>query len=250
MNKKYALSLSLLITLLLIFSLYFVSYAVKDINSNSLREKAIISRVIDGDTLVLDNNKTIRLVNINSPEKNLPISNLATDFLKSFENRSAEIEIIGADKYGRYLARVYAPDYINLKIVESGLASKFLVQKSELNKFANAEKNAIKNNLGIWKPSRYGGCFETSIDKYNEIVIIRNKCQINMAGFTLKDESRKTYSFGNISFSKINLHSSSGNDNSTDIFWNTKMDIWNNDRDTLYLFDKDGGIAHHESYGY
>jgi len=250
MNKKHALLLSLLITALLIFSSYFVSYAVKDINSNTIREKAIISRVIDGDTLVLDNNKTIRLVNINSPEKNLPISNLATDFLKSFENRSIEIEIIGVDKYNRYLARVYTPDYINLKIVELGFASKFLVQESELNEFAKAEENAIKNNRGIWKYSPYKGCFETSIDRYNEIIIIRNKCPINMTGFTLKDESRKIYPFNAISFSKINLHSSIGEDNSTDIFWNSKTDIWNDDRDTLYLFDKDGGIAHHEAYGY
>ncbi|MEM4271300.1 MAG: endonuclease, partial [Candidatus Pacearchaeota archaeon] len=68
--------------------------------------------------------------------------------------------------------------------------------------------------------------------------------------FTIKDESRKIYTFKNITFSSINLHSTIGEDNSTDLFWNSKTDIWNNDRDTLYLFDNEGGIAHYEKYGY
>ena len=48
----------------------------------------------------------------------------------------------------------------------------------------------------------------------------------------------------------ITLHSGSGSDNSTDIFWNSRGDIWNNDRDSSYLFDSSGGIAQYESYGY
>jgi len=48
----------------------------------------------------------------------------------------------------------------------------------------------------------------------------------------------------------IALHSGSGIDNSTDLFWNLNSAVWNNDRDSLYLFDSDGRIVHYETYGY
>ncbi|MCX8158710.1 MAG: thermonuclease family protein [Candidatus Pacearchaeota archaeon] len=248
MNKKYAFLLAFFITLF-VFALFHLSSLLIS-EKNKKIESVVISRVIDGDTLILEDNRTIRLININSPEKNLQISNLAIGFLKSYENKSVNIEIIDIDKYNRYLARIYVPEYLNLRIVELGLASKFLVQESELKLFSNAEKNAIKNHLGIWKPSIYYNCFSTDINPKEEKIIIINNCNISMTGFTIKDESRKIYSFKNISFSKITLHSNIGKDNSTDIFWNSKTDIWNNDRDSLYLFDNNGGIAHYESYGY
>jgi micrococcal nuclease len=69
-------------------------------------------------------------------------------------------------------------------------------------------------------------------------------------GWTIKDESRKTYTFGNRSLGEIKINSLPGTDNSTDIYWNSEINIWNNDRDSLYLFDSEGNIVHYESYGY
>ena len=45
----------------------------------------MISRVIDGDTVELEDGRTIRLLNINTPEKGRPFSDEATDFLKEYE---------------------------------------------------------------------------------------------------------------------------------------------------------------------
>jgi len=173
-------------------------------------------------------------------------------FVKSFENRTLEIQITGQDKYQRYLARLYVPYYLNLELVKQGLASKFLVDESELNDFSKAEEEAIANGKGIWKKSLYSGCFSSKIVYSEEKVKLSNKCSesINLDGWQLKDESRKIYTFTNLSFSSITLHSSIGKDNSTDIFWNLKESVWNNDRDTLYLFDNVGSLAHHQSYRY
>lgn len=249
MNKKYALIFAFLLAGLLISEFHLINFAAT--RENSSREQVIISRIVDGDTLKLEDGRTIRLLNINSPEKNVKGSNLSSEFLRQFINKTVQIEITGTDKYDRNLARIYAPDYLNLKIVELGLASKFLVDESELSEFAEAEDNAIKNNLGIWKKSEFAGCFNTRIDKDAEIVSIKNKCPgIFMGGWQLKDESRKIYSFAGITFSEISLHSLSGIENSTDLYWQSSTNIWNSDRDTLYLFDPSGGIAHHESYGY
>jgi endonuclease YncB( thermonuclease family) len=244
--KRYALLFAILLAGLIISNAYiFTSFSVKD-----SREKVTISRIVDGDTLKLSDGRTVRLLNINSPEKGTRGANLSAEFLRKFENKTIDIDITGTDKYQRILARIYAPDYLNLAIVEQGLASKFLVQESELSDFAKAEAYAIENSLGIWKKSEYSNCFTISIDAEGEEAAINNACpEINLKNWLLKDESRKIYKFTNISFEKITLHSGSGTSNSTDLFWGEET-VWNNDRDSAYLFDSEGGLAGYETYGY
>jgi endonuclease YncB( thermonuclease family) len=247
MDKKYALFLALCAALLA-FGAFFLLHSTA---SEKNLENVTIERIIDGDTLKLADGRTVRLLNINAPEKNMPNAMLSASFMKSFENKTIEIEITGADKYKRSLARLYAPKYLNLQMVNLGFASNFLVDDSELGVFAKAEEEAVKNGLGIWNKSYYFGCFDAEIDKSAEIVKIRNNCQeINVNGWYVKDESRKVYRLSNIALGEVALHSGRGEDNSTDIFWNLDTDVWNNDRDTLYFFTQEGGIVHHESYGY
>lgn len=249
MDKKYAFIFAFLLAGLVICTVFLFNFA--STRENFSRESVTISRVIDGDTIVLEDGRTIRLLNINSPEKGTIGANLSADFLKRYANKSVEIEITGIDKYKRSLARIYAPEYLNLEIVNLGLASKFLVEDSELSDFSKAENNAVKNNLGIWKKSEFAGCFDSKIDEINEIITLKNKCpNTNVKGWFVKDESRKTYTFANLSLGEIRVHSLSGKDNDTNLFWGSSGNIWNNDRDTLYLFDSEGGIVHHESYGY
>lgn len=248
MQKKHALILALFLTILISNTLFLFSLSEKD----SLKS-VTIARVIDGDTILTSSGETIRLANINSPEKQSNLSHLSKDYLSSFINKSIYLDSIKIEKYGRTLARLYTKDknYINLELVSSGLASKFLVDKSELNDFNKAEEKAINNNLGIWKESIFKDCIKIEIYPKDEFLIIKNICQpIDFSGFYIKDESRKEYKFNIILNKEVVLHSSSGNDNSTDLFWNEKSDIWNNDRDTLYLFDKENNIVLHKSYGY
>ena len=94
MKKLSTLFLTLLITLLLAINFFYFS----SLDSVIEKESVIVSRVIDGDTLVLKDGRTLRLLNINSPEKNSPLSKSSTDFLRYFENKSIEIEITGQDK--------------------------------------------------------------------------------------------------------------------------------------------------------
>ena len=246
MKTKHAFILALLITLLIFFNLQFI----KSVNKSD-RKVVFVSRVIDGDTLELENGQTIRLLNINTPEKNENGYEEAKDFLKSIENKTIEIEETGTDKYDRTLARIFNPAYLNLDLVKKGLGKKFLVQDSELKNFANAEKQAVENELGLWKKSQYFSCFTSNIDEKIEIVHLKNSCKkINMLGWYLADESRKKYIFENIYLGEVNVHSSSGKDNETDLFWSQTQNVWNNERDTLYLYDSEDKIVNYNSYGY
>jgi len=244
MNKIPALIMALAITLIVLTDTIFFDTQKEN------KETVLVSKVIDGDTLKLADGRTIRLLNINSPEKDTNLSFLSIEYLKIFENKTINMEITGQDKYNRYLARIYTDYYINLELVKQGLASIFMVEESELKLFSRAEEEAVKNSKGIWKKSEYASCIKTEIDSDREIITISNSCTINLQHWQIKDESRKIFTFPNISQSIINLHSSQGENNKTDIYWNLKEPVWNNDRDTLYLFDEFGKLANHHSYGY
>jgi endonuclease YncB( thermonuclease family) len=248
MQRKHASILALCLTILISNTIFLFSLSERD-NLNSV----IVSRVIDGDTFVTDSGEIIRLANINAPEKKSNLSLLSKAYLSSFINESIFLERIKIEKYGRTLGRIYTKNntYINLQLVNLGLASKFLVDESELSYFSRAEENAIENNKGIWNKSSFKDCIFIDIHEREEFVIIKNICSpIDFSGWVIKDESRKEYKFKNYINKVLILHSSSGNDNSTDLFWNEEKDIWNNDRDTLYLFDKENNLVFHKSYGY
>jgi endonuclease YncB( thermonuclease family) len=244
MKPKHALTLSIILTILIASNIYFFT-------QESERRKVKIGRVIDGDTLETTEGETIRLTNINTPERSQPGFQEATQFLKQFENQDVEIQTLGFDKYSRTLARIYTPNYLNLKIVELGLGKKYLVEESELSEFAEAEDQAIKNSQGLWKKSPYFSCFESTIDSEKEYVILETKCgEINLKNWVLQDESRKEYTFSRTINNKLTVFSEEGEDNEKEVYWQQKQAVWNNDRDTLYLFDSSNAIAHYDSYGY
>jgi len=251
MQSKHALILAFLITGL-IASNYFL---FQIINKPEL-ETALVARVIDADTIELSDGRTLRLLNINAPEKSFPNSALSTEFLKQYENKSIKFQITEKDKYFRELARIYSlnNDYLNLELVSNGLASTFLVESSELSKFKNSEIQAISQGKGIWKHSSYYDCITSTIDKELEVITLTNICDVlDLKSWKLKDESRKTFTFPNIKLNKAQkliLYSKEGTNNDFELYWQQKTNVWNNDRDTLYLFDSNGFIIHFNSYGY
>ena len=276
MKQKFSFILALIITLIIAANYFFIN----SFENNSSR-KILVQRVIDGDTFETETGGVIRLANINTPERGEYGYEEAKNFLKQFENKTVEIEEKGADKYQRTLAKVYTPDYspfgfnisqqaatngeleisvaesrfrkslyLNLELVEQGLARKFLVDKSALSIFAEAEEQAINQEKGLWKKSQYFNCFDSEINAKEEFVIIKSSCgSINFDNWELRDESRKKYKFDNINIIEIILFSNEGTDNATTLFWKVG-DVWNNDRDSLYLFDASNNLAHYHVYGY
>jgi endonuclease YncB( thermonuclease family) len=93
-----------------------------------------VTRVIDGDTLVVQKGATtltIRLVGIDAPEVShkkyepgQPYSQQSTKHLAKIAlNRSADVRSYGADRYGRILGEVFVDhNNVNLEMVKVGLA--------------------------------------------------------------------------------------------------------------------------------
>lgn len=244
MRKGAALLITCLV-LLLIAGNYFIFTAGEP---KPDRISAQVIRSIDGDTLETDKG-TVRLLNINTPERKEAYYEEARSFMGQFANQSVELEITGNEKYGRLLGRVYAPDYVNLVLVKEGLAHIFLVEESELTSFVNAQKSAQASQKGMWRHSLYYGCIKASIDSHKEVVSLIKLCDVNVVGWTLKDETTNTYSFSNDFSESITLYSAKGTNSESSLYWG-RGSAWNDDRDSIFIRDTKGTLVYFDQYGY
>jgi endonuclease YncB( thermonuclease family) len=244
MEKKFALIVALLVSLLILGNYYFFSSPI----SEKGRETVIVTRAIDGDTLDLEDGRRVRLVNINTPEKGEFGSDLAVGFLSELENESVELVVTGTERYGRLLGKIYFEgEYINLRIVEEGLAHYYLVQEEDISDFVDAQKKAFELEKGIWKRSEFYGCLDVEIDKYEEFVRIKDRCDVNFKGWDLKDESTNTYRFKKDIDAEFVLYSAEGSENETALYWG-RGKAWNDDGDSIFIRDSNGLLVYYFNY--
>lgn len=83
-----------------------------------------VKRVIDGDTIVMDDNTHVRLNNLDAPELHQFYGNQAKQFLSNLVlNKTITGVKHGKDKYGRTIADLYLNGlWINKEIVITGNA--------------------------------------------------------------------------------------------------------------------------------
>ncbi len=154
MIKRVLIFLSIIILLGLLSVFYPYITGEKSFNPVEYeKESCFVNRVIDGDTLVCDN-ETIRLLGINAPEKGEEYSNESTNFLKQVKGK--EIYVLRDwDDLGKYYRKLryvfYNGRLINVEILEKGLGVAFMTENLIYeDKFIAAEKFAKENCAGIW----------------------------------------------------------------------------------------------------
>lgn len=120
-------------------------------------ETAKVIKVIDGDTITLDNNEKVRLIGIDTPERGDCYYKEATLSLRNLvlnKQVTLEKDITNRDKYNRLLRYIYINDsLINDIQVRGGYAEAYLYKPDVkyYHIFKVSEKYAKRNNLGIWK---------------------------------------------------------------------------------------------------
>ena len=72
------------------------------------KRKETVTKVIDGDTFKTSSRKhSVRLANVNAPEKGKPGSVKATQSLRSLiQGKKVQIDTVARDTYGRSIAKV------------------------------------------------------------------------------------------------------------------------------------------------
>jgi endonuclease YncB( thermonuclease family) len=129
-----------------------------------------VTRVIDGDTLVLDKGEKIRLIGIDTPETKDPrkpvqyFGQEATNFTRQMvEGKKVWVEFDQAnsatahkDKYGRTLGYVFREDgkFLNAEIISQGYGQAYTKYPFKYaNEFRALEQQARSRNIGLWNAS-------------------------------------------------------------------------------------------------
>lgn len=253
-----------LILLILILLLFSVNYKTLDgflIKTFDNKNEVLVTRVIDGDTIVAGN-ITIRLLAINSPEKGEKYSIEAKEFLeKIILNKSIILEEKGKDKYQRTLAYIfYQNKNVNLEIVKNGFANFYFPSGKDIyyDNFKTAWENCINNNLNFCKNSddRCANCMVLkTFDHKNEIIILKNICDFNcdLTSWTIKDEGRKKFAFPNFILKKdktveIIVSKDKLEDTNEKLFWIRKDYVWTDSGDTIFLRDFEDNLVLWKNY--
>jgi len=137
-----------------------------------------VRRVIDGDTLQLENGERVRLIGIDTPEMHTSdklyrdsqrsgediraiqkLGQRAYEFTKKLvegKRVSLEFDVERQDKYGRLLAYVYLKKdgtFVNAQIVQEGYASLMTIPPNVkyADLFLKLYQEARKNRRGLWR---------------------------------------------------------------------------------------------------
>ena len=203
-----------------------------------IQEKANITRIIDGDTLDTDVGR-VRMLGINTPEKNEQGFNEASNFLKKYWGK--DVSLISTnedkDKYNRLLRYIsYNNQLVNEQILALGLAHFYSYTNDEYTEeLKQAEEQARLKNLGIWQKSKDECASCIQLIKLNpvdpgEYVLLKNNCNFNcnLQDWFIKDDAsnKRKLNFSLSSLEQIKLDYSGR--------------VWNDAGDSLYLRDEQG----------
>ncbi|MBY0474719.1 MAG: thermonuclease family protein [Nitrosomonas sp.] len=152
-----------------------------DIISQPGRHLHSVVRVYDGDTIILEDKKQIRLLGVNTPEiesrlrAEEPGGAAAKMWLQAQLQESKvylEYDQTKRDKYKRLLAHVFTPDgkHINQALLENGLAFVSIIPPNVRysDKLIQAQQQAEKQKIGIWSMPDYQPKLIAQIANHNK----------------------------------------------------------------------------------
>ena len=119
-----------------------------------------VAKVIDGDTIVLENGEYIRYIGMDAPEKGRPYYGEATRENKRLvygKKVRLEYDVERIDRYNRTLAYVYAGDiFVNAELVRNGYATiyTFPPNVTYYKTFLSLQEEAREQKRGLWGLSR------------------------------------------------------------------------------------------------
>jgi len=134
-----------------------VGYFLQHIDREPQMEKALVTRVIDGDTIELANGYRVRYLGIDTPEAGEPFSKEATAKNKQLvEGKIIELQKgkRDQDEYERLLRYVYVDGlFVNAELVTQGYATAYIFDPDERYSqvLVQLEQYAKLRNIRLWK---------------------------------------------------------------------------------------------------
>jgi len=249
--KKKNIPYSILVLICLI--LFAIAYSPLD----NLLEKefgqtniALVTRIVDGDTIELQTGEHVRLLGINTPEKGEKYYDKAKEFLeKEILNKTVELKF-GKEKtdlYNRTLAYVFFQgENINKKIISNGFANAYFPSGKDAyhSQFMEEWKKCIEKNLNYCEKSKNicATCIQLEQLDYNlQEVVLKNICGFNcsLTAWEMKDEGRKKFIFPEFVLEpNKEIYIIVGkNEMDNTLLWERETYVWTKTGDTLFLRD-------------
>lgn len=121
-------------------------------------KKGKVERVVDGDTIVLNNGSIVRYIGITCPEENEPFDKESTEAnRKLVEGKEVTLEYDNykGDKFGRMLAYLIIDGKnMSIELARLGMAQVVIYQHKKpwiyQEQLLKAQEEAKKKKLGIW----------------------------------------------------------------------------------------------------
>jgi len=119
-------------------------------------ETVLVTRIIDGDTIVVNGQTTIRLIGIDSPERDQDGYQEASEHLSQLISNSfvdIEYDTSSTDPYGRTLGYLFQENiFINEQMVSEGFAKATPIQPNtkHADRLHQAQQNAKQAQKGLW----------------------------------------------------------------------------------------------------
>ena len=130
----------------------------EDFSGDDIVEKKLVTKIIDGDTVIIEGGERVRLLGIDADERGYPCYEPAKQRLEELVlNKEVYLESDGEDqdKYERYLRYLILDgENINLRLVEEGLAIAYFYPQNVKyrDEITEAEKEARENKIGCkWR---------------------------------------------------------------------------------------------------
>jgi micrococcal nuclease len=236
-----------------------------------------VKEVVDGDTIVLEDDTKIRYIGLNTPERDRPFYEEATKAnRKLVENKEIRLEFdtVKIDQYGRTLAYVFARDstappqgetFVNLELLRQGYANVFTVPPNVKyeERFREAEQEAREAGRGLWatletgvkiahiQANAPGNDAENPNGEWAEIVNEGSEA-VNLEGYSLKDAATHIYTFPAFTLqpgATVRLYTGQGKDDARSLYWGLAGEaVWNNGGDSAFLRDSEGNLVDDYSY--
>ena len=228
-----------------------------------------VEKVVDGDTVILENGKRVRLLGINSPEKGQKFYEEAKTRLKKLVEGKKVIlkeDFDDEDKYGRWLRYVYiGGELVNAKLVREGYATPYMLQNIKYKtEIQNAWHDCLDENLRICGNEKKcdNTCIGISYINWDadgndcknlngEYVVFKNFCNIscNLTKWKILDSDGNYFLFPEFElkpYSKLTIYTGDGKNTKNKLYWNNSGKgcnaVWNNDcdGDIVYLVNSLG----------
>ena len=138
-------------------SFFLFCFFISIISFSQTILKAKVVGIKDGDTVVvldsLNNQTTLRLAEVDTPEKNQPFGTKAKQFTSDqIYLKTIKYVVTDTDRYGRSIAMIYYDEdnkYLSAEIIKAGMGWHYK-RYSTSKELALLEENAKKNKIGLW----------------------------------------------------------------------------------------------------